>query len=304
MLQIRIMRISMNWDDVRLFLAVSRAGTLRGAGQELGIDQTTVGRRVGALEDALASRLFLRTKTGLLLTESGREVLGVAEEMERLAVSFARRSEANDTKIKGEVRVSTTDSLAMDFVVPAIETLRNSYPDVRVTLSTTTRLLDLGRREADVAIRTRRPEQPDLIARRLAIWPVGLFASRDYIERRGLPILGGGFACHDIAIYKSGVTDRQDHMLAGEQRDSGRIVAELDSSLMLATFVRAGMALGELPEYLAQKDANLVRIWPDLKREQSYDVWLVLHRDLAATARVRVVVEAIVQAFAALGRNI
>ncbi|KJF67641.1 LysR family transcriptional regulator [Rhizobium nepotum] len=293
----------MNWDDVRLFLAVSRAGTLRAAGQELSIDQTTVGRRIGVLEDALASRLFLRTKTGLILTESGREVLGVAEDMERLAVSFARRSEGNDAKIEGEVRVSTTDSLAMDFVMPAIETLRNSYPDVRMILSTTTRLLDLGRREADVAIRTRRPEQPDLIARRLATWPVGLFASRDYIERRGLPKPGDGFAGHDIAIYKPGVTDRQDHTLAGERRDSGRIAAELDSSLMLATFIRAGMALGELPEYFAQKDANLVRIWPDLKREQTYDVWLVLHRDLAATARVRVVVEAIVQAFVALGRN-
>ncbi|QTD94899.1 LysR family transcriptional regulator [Burkholderia anthina] len=288
----------MNWDDVRIFLAAHRAGTLRGAAEQLGIDQTTVGRRLGAFERTLGSRLFLRTTGGLVLTDSGRQVLDTAEGMERLAVSFERRSEGADARVAGDVRVTTTDALAVDFVVPAIERLQQRHPDVRVLLSTTTRVLDLARREADIAVRTTRPDQPDLIVRLLARWDVGLYATRRYLERFGEPRPGSRFAGHDIARYQPGVTQRQHDTLAGESAADGRIVAELDSSLMLATFVRAGLALGELPTYLARRDPELVRVWPGRQRAQPYETWLVLHQDLARTARVRVVVDALVETFA------
>jgi molybdate transport repressor ModE-like protein len=117
----------MNWDDVRIFLAVHREGTLRGAAQQLAIDQTTVGRRLTGLEQVLGSRLFLRTTGGLVLTDTGQEVLRMAEDMERMAVSFERRGEGADARVAGEVRVTTTDALAVDFVVPAIEQLRASH---------------------------------------------------------------------------------------------------------------------------------------------------------------------------------
>lgn len=288
----------MNWDDVRIFLAAHRAGTLRGAAEQLGIDQTTVGRRLGAFERTLGSRLFLRTTGGLVLTDSGRQVLDTAEGMERLAVSFERRSEGADARVAGDVRVTTTDALAVDFVVPAIERLQRRHPDVRVLLSTTTRVLDLARREADIAVRTTRPDPPDLIVRLLARWDVGLYATRRYLERFGEPRPGSRFAGHDIARYQPGVTQRQHDTLAGESAADGRIVAELDSSLMLATFVRAGLALGELPTYLARRDPELVRVWPGRQRVQPYETWLVLHQDLARTARVRVVVDALVETFA------
>ncbi|PQZ68822.1 LysR family transcriptional regulator [Achromobacter sp. MYb9] len=288
----------MNWDDVRIFLTIQRAGTLRGAAQQLAIDQTTVSRRLTGLERVLGSRLFLRTTGGLVLTDTGQEVLRMAEDMERMAVSFERRGEGADARVAGDVRVTTTDALAVDFVVPAIERLRAAHPEVRVILSTTTRLLDLARREADVAVRTLRPEQPDLIVRQLGCWEVGLYATRSYLDKHGEPQPGTGFAGHDIALYQEGVTGRQDDTLAGESRAQGRVVAELDSSLMLATFVRAGLAIGELPEYLARRDPTLVRLWPERHRTKPYEAWLVLHQDLARTARVRVVVEAITSAFA------
>lgn len=287
----------MNWDDVRIFLAVQRAGTLRAAAQQLAVDQTTVGRRLVGLERTLGSRLFLRTTGALVLTETGQDVLRMAEDMERMAISFARRGEGADARAAGDVRVTTTDGLAVDFIVPAIERLRASHPDVRVILSTTTRLLDLGRREADVAVRTLRPEQPDLIVRQVGRWEVGLYATRDYLDRHGEPQPGDCFAGHDIALYQEGVTGRQAGTLAGVPRTRGRVVAELDSSLMLATFVRGGLALGELPDYLAQRDPQLVRVWPDRCRAKPYEAWLVLHQDLAHTARVRVVVDAITEAF-------
>lgn len=205
----------MNWDDVRIFLAIQRAGTLRGAAQELAIDQTTVSRRLTGLERALGSRLFLRTTGGLALTDIGQNVLHMAEDMERMAVSFERRGEGADARVAGEVRLTTTDALAMDFVVPAIENLRASHPELRVILSTTTRLLDLARREADIAVRTLRPEQPDLIVRQLGCWEVGLYATRGYLAKHGEPEPGQGLANHDIALYQQGVTGRRRHVGGG-----------------------------------------------------------------------------------------
>jgi DNA-binding transcriptional LysR family regulator len=287
----------MNWDDVRIFLAVHRAGTLSGAAQQLGVDQTTVGRRLGGLEAALGSRLFLRTIDGFVLTPGGEQVLDTATKMERLAVSFERRSEGTDERVEGEVRVTTTDTLAIDFVIPAIERLQTQHPGIRVLLSTTPRLLDLSRRQADIAIRTERPDQQGLIVRQLGSWEVGLYASRSYIARRGEPKPGSEFAGHDLAVYLPGVTKRQQDTLAGESRAQGRVVAELDSSLMLAAFVRTGLALGELPTYMGQRYPELVRIWPRRRRHSPYEAWMVLHTDLARTARVRMVVDALAGQF-------
>ncbi len=296
-LQFCRLTLAMNWDDVRIFLAIHRTGTLRGAAQQLSIDQTTAGRRLGGLEAALGSRLFLRTTAGFVLTQSGEQVLQTAEEMERLAVSFERRSEGADERVEGEVRVTTTDTLGVDFVVPAIERLQTRHPGVRAILSTTPRLLDLARREADVAVRTERPEQAGLIVRRLGSWDVGLYASRSYVARHGQPREGEALAGHEIALYQRGVTKRQVGTLVGEPITQGRVVAELDSSLMLSTFVRAGLALAELPTWMAQRHPELVRIWPERRRAAPYEAWLVLHEDLARTSRVRVVVDAIVEQF-------
>lgn len=287
----------MNWDDVRIFLAVYRAGTLRGAADHLNIDQTTVGRRLTALEQQLGSTLFLRTRSGWVLTAGGQGIVATAEEIERLAVRFERRSAGEDGRIEGEVHVTTTDALAMDFVVPAIERAQQRYPGIRVNLTTTTRLLDLGRREADIAIRTLRPEQPDLIVRKLAAWEVGLFATQTYLDAYGEPDRHSGFAGQRIALYREGITQHQSDRLAGELRHHGQVVAELDSSLMLTTFIRAGLALGELPAYLPQKYPELIRLWPDRARAKPYEVWLVMHQDLAHTARVKAVMETLAETF-------
>ena len=289
----------MNWDDIRIFLAIYQSGTLRGAGRVLGVDQTTVGRRLTALEARLEAKLFLRSNAGYVLTSAGEDALVAAQAMEHIAVSFQRRTEQHDVRISGEVRVTTTDGIAADFVIPAIDRLRTSSSDLRVILSTTTKLLDLGRREADIAIRTVRPEHPDLIVRKLAQWDVGLYASKRYLDLRGMPQRGQAFQGHDLAVYQSSVTQNQGLTLGGEAIAKGNVVAELDSSLMLAIVVRSGLAIGELPSYMAENDANLVRIWPERKRAAPYEVWLVLHADLARTARVRVVVDAIVAAFKA-----
>lgn len=288
----------MNWDDARVFLALGREQTLRGAARLLHVDQATVGRRLAAMERALGSTLFLRTSGGYLLTPAGEAAFEAAERMEASAIELMRRIQGLDKALSGEVRLTTTDSLAVDFIIPAIARLHAEHPDVSVVLNSSSQLLNLSRREADIAIRTRKPENPDLIFRRLARWPMGLFASRAYLERHGVPEPGAAFSGHDIVMYEPYLTESREPSLVGEPIGSGRIVAAVNSSMMVRRAIGAGLGLGEIPLYIGQQD-GLVRIWPERERSKPYEVWMVTHEDLRHTARIRAVIDQVVQVFSA-----
>jgi DNA-binding transcriptional LysR family regulator len=290
----------MNWDDARVFLAVCRESTLRGAARVLGVDQATVGRRVNALEKSLGATLFLRTSEGYALTAVGEAALLSVEKMERSALDLQRQIQGLDERLTGTVRVSTTDSLAIDFLIPAIACLHDKHPDVRVQLDASTQILSLAKREADIAVRNTRPDNPDLIARRIARWPVGLFASQGYVERHGVPEPGSLFEGHDLVVYQPYLQHQKDLTLVSEPLGRGRIVAALSSSLLVRRSIAAGIGIGEIPVASGERD-GLVRLWPQRTRPTPYDVWLVTHADLRHTARVRVVIDEIVAAFAGTG---
>jgi len=286
----------MNWDDTRIFLALQREGTLRSAARVAGVDQATVGRRVAALERALGATLFLRTSEGYVLTPAGENALQSAEKMEKFADDLVRQAQGTDTRLAGEVKVTTTDTLALEFVIPSIARLHAEHPDVHVILNTSTQLLNLARREADIAIRNQKPENPDLVARRLARWPVGLYASPSYLAQRGEPRRVDDFTGHDIVMWEPFLTSRVLPTLVGLPIDSGRVVSSVNSSLMLRAMIRMGRAIGEVPVPIAERD-GLVRIWPERERARRYEVWLVTHQDLRHTARVRAMIDKIVEAF-------
>ncbi|QJI37221.1 LysR family transcriptional regulator [Pseudomonas sp. ADAK13] len=290
----------MNWDDARVFLAVCRESTLRGAARVLGVDQATVGRRVNALEKSLNATLFLRTSEGYALTAVGEAALQSVENMERSALDLERQVLGLDDRLTGTVRVTTTDSLAIDFLIPAIARLHDTHPDVRVQMDASTQFLNLAKREADIAVRNTRPDNPDLIARRIARWPVGLFASQGYLDRHGEPEPGSLFEGHDLVVYQPHLHSQKDLTLVSEPLGRGRIVAALSSSLLVRRSIAAGLGIGEIPLISGERD-GLVRLWPDRTRPLPYDVWLVTHADLRHTARVRVVIDEIVAGFAGTG---
>ncbi|MEX5582269.1 LysR family transcriptional regulator [Pseudomonas lurida] len=290
----------MNWDDARVFLAVCRESTLRGAARVLGVDQATVGRRINALEKSLNATLFLRTREGYALTAVGEAALLSVANMERSALDLQRQVQGLDDRLTGTVRVTTTDSLAIDFLIPAIARLHDKHPDVRVQLDASTQILSLAKREADIAVRNTRPDNPDLIARRIARWPVGLFASQGYIDRHGAPEPGSLFEGHDLVAYQPYLQGQKDLTLVSEPLGRGRIVATLSSSLLVRRSIAAGIGIGEIPVHTGEMD-GLVRLWPQRARPLPYDVWLVTHADLRHTARVRAVIDEIVAAFAGTG---
>ncbi|AIF48127.1 LysR family transcriptional regulator [Dyella japonica A8] len=287
---------SLNWDDTRIFLAIYRERSLRGAARLVGLDQATVGRRLAALERALGATLFLRTSNGYVLTPVGEVALRWAEKMEQSAIDLVRQTQGVDERLAGEVRVTTTDAIGLEFVMSAIRHLHDEHPNVRVLLDTSTQVQNLARREADIAVRTIKPDNPDLLTRRLAVWPVGLYASVDYLERHGEPVPGESFEGHDLVCYLPHMQARRLLTFVGEPIHAGRIVSGLNSSLLLRAAVGAGLGLGELAVPIAERD-GLVRIWPDRVSAMAYEVWMVTHKDLRHTARVSAMIDHIAKVF-------
>ncbi|MEN5303347.1 MULTISPECIES: LysR family transcriptional regulator [unclassified Pseudomonas] len=283
----------MNWDDTRIFLALCREQTLRGAARSLGVDQATVGRRLASLEGALDATLFLRTSSGYSLTSAGEVAMRAALEMEAAAAGLQRQILGLDDRLSGVVRVTTTDSFALDFIIPAVARLRLKHPGIEVQLQASTQMLNLSQREADIAVRTHKPDNPELVVRRLARWHSGLFASREYLQRCGEPLPGSAFAGHELVVYQPYLDTGKEVTLAGEPIAQGRIAMTCTSGLLVRRALASGIGLGELPVPLGERD-GLQQVWA---QRTPYEIWLVTHQDVRHTARVRVVIDAIAQAF-------
>lgn len=287
--------ITMDWDDARILLAVYRGGTQRAAAALLQVDQATIGRRLRALEEALHARLFLHTPRGYVPTRAGELALPAAEAMERAADQLERLTQGTDERVSGTVRLTTSDTIARGFMMLAIQRLHEVHPDLRVVLTASTHLSNLTRREADIAVRNVRPDNPDLISRRLGRRELGVYASKRYLKEHGEPRRGTAFEGHSVVIYQRAVFGARADTICGEPFANARVALEVNSGLMMLEAANRGMGIAELSTYLTLDSPNLVRIWPDCS--EFYDLWLVMHGDLHRTARVRAVANAIVDVF-------
>lgn len=285
----------MNWDDARIFLALCREHTLRGAARVLAVDQATVGRRLTSLEQALGATLFLRISGGYSLTPAGEAAQTTALAMEAATADLQRRIMGMDQRMSGVVRVTTTDSFAIDFIIPALARLHQVHPGIEVQLQTSPQVMDLTKREADIAVRPIKPQNPDLVARRIVRWGSALFASADYLQARGAPEPGSAFAGHDLVVYQPYLDSGREVTLGAEPITHGRIAMTCTSGLMVRQALAAGLGIGELPVPLGH-NAGLQLVWPQ-REPLPYEVWLVTHQDLRHTARVKMVIDAMVSAF-------
>ena len=286
----------MNWDDTRIFLALTRAPSLRAAARSLGVDQATVGRRLNALESELGAKLFLRAKDGYLLTAAGETALAAARRMESAALELRTKIEGQDEHPGGLVRVTSTDSIAIDLLLPAVERLQQHWPNIRVDLEVSTQLLSLSRRQVDIAFRNVRPDAPDLVVRRVAAWPVGLFASPAYLARFGDPVPEDELRGHHLVVYAPYLEQGLFLTMAGVPARQARITMTVRSSLLVRKAVAAGIGMGEMPVWMGERE-GLVRIWPQRRRPNDYEVWQVMHPDLQRTARVRAAAQFLSAAF-------
>jgi len=285
----------MNWEDVRVFLAVMSERTLAAAARRLGVDQTTVARRVAALERDLGTRLFERTPDGLVRTIAGQSIEDAAHRMEESALIIERRAAGEDSRPAGSVKLTTTEMLAHRFIVPELGKFHASHPNISVELVTDSRTLDISRCQADVAVRVVRPREPQLIARKIGMLGIALYASYGYLDKHGTPRPGAGLAGHDLVYYGS-LHPAQGRPFLGESTEGARLVFQSNSTLAQIGAVRANVGIGALPCYLADEIPELARIWPN-QRPEMQEIWLVVHADVRRAARIRALCDFLVELF-------
>jgi len=278
-----------DWNDLRYFLAVQRAGTLAAAAGEAGSNATTVGRRIGALEEQVGARLFDRTPEGWLLTQTGRDLLPHAERVEREAAAVERAVVGADQRAAGSVRLATTEMLATRFIAPKLARFHGSHPEITLDLACGLRTVSLSRREADLCLRLTRPREPDVVARELLRIELSLFVSKAYAAAAGLPDRPDvSLAGHRVILFADSQAFALENQWLEARLDGGLVALRSDSvsSIYAAALAGAGIAL--LPTNIADHEPELVRIGATTAPEPR-TVWQGVHKDLIRNARVRAV---------------
>jgi DNA-binding transcriptional LysR family regulator len=280
----------MDWDKLRIFHAVADAGSFTHAGHELNLSQSAVSRQISALEEDLRVPLFHRHARGLILTEQGEVLYRTAHDVfTKLAAAKTRLMDSKE-KPSGELRITTTVGLGSVWLTPRIKEFMELYPDIQVQLLLEDEELDLSMREADVAIRLRRPTQPDLIQRKLFTVHHHVYASVDYVRHYGIPKSSADLDKHKILVFQGASYLTYVNMLlsTGRPENDMRIPAlRVNSAYGLRRAVQAGAGIAILSDYLVAPDMNLVQI--ELEAETpEFDTYFVYPEELKDTKRVTV----------------
>jgi DNA-binding transcriptional LysR family regulator len=275
----------MNWDDLRIFLAVARTGTLSAAGRRLGLDATTVARRLGRLEAEAGRSLFEITPAGHVLTARGQELLGHVQAMESAAIACAEGAQAGH-QASGTIRVSVAEGFATSVIAPYLREFADAHPGIGVELVASSGFLNLSRREADLAVMLARPQRGPLVARKLTDYNLGLYGRRGAAH----PSATAELPSHRLVGYVP------DLIYAPELHYLEEVTPGLSATLSStsvnaqAAMVRSGAGLGILHCFVGDADAELQRFLPaEIDIARAY--WLVMHRDLRGVARVKAFVD-------------
>jgi DNA-binding transcriptional LysR family regulator len=277
----------MDWDKLRIFHTVADAGSLTHAGDKLNLSQSAVSRQVRALEESLNATLFHRHARGLILTEQGELLFDATRAMTKRLDTASARIRDSEEEVFGELRVTTTTGFGTLWLAPRLPHLYEKYPDLKIDLMLEERVLDLPMREADVAIRMKEPSQADLIRKKLMTVQMQLFASQDYLDRRGVP---------------TQLEDLADHRLICQNPTSAQVGAGASMVQMLMTYdVKSmltvnnyfgvlqgainGLGIGVLPDYVTQDVDGLVRVMPDVSSAE-VPVFLAYPEELRQSKRI------------------
>jgi DNA-binding transcriptional LysR family regulator len=285
---------AVNWNDLLYFLAIVRAGTLVGAGRELGVEHTTVARRLAALETALGTKLFLRGPEGFTLTDAGREILPSAEAIARHIEEIAHKISGLDARVEGTVRLTTSEAIER-YMVEALSRLRERHPALLVEILTDNRALDIRRGEADLAVRFVDVDDVELIVRKLGIAGWSLYASERYIERKGLLESPDNLTGHDLIGYAPNLAKAAGARWLEAHASGAHFALRANSISAAVDAALVGFGLVALPCFVAHEEHRLKRLTP--KVVGARDILLVVHPELARVARVRATMDFLVELF-------
>lgn len=283
-----------DWGDLRVFVAVARAGTTLGAARRLGVSQPTVVRRIAGLEKATGVALFERGRTGYRLTEAGREILPLAEEVGREMAVIADVMASRSRRLTGTIRVTAAEPVVNLLLAPAVLAFQRTHPEVEIQLLISDRFLDLARGEADVALRAtiNRLEDSDLMGRRLAEAPWAVYCSRSYAERKGRPTNLVEADGHALLSSEESAGGFPVMLWLEQAAPNARVVWRSNSLASLHSAVRAGLGLSPLPCLLGRNDSELVKCF-DAGGADCPDIWILSHAGARRQPHVRSFIEAL-----------
>lgn len=288
-----------DWEDLRTVLAVAEASSLAAAARALGINHTTVLRRVNAFEGRLGLRLFDRLPGGYALTAGGEELLGAARRMAETVTDLERKLSGQDLRLEGGLRLATTDTLMLSVLAPLLAAFHRRHPGIRVAVTTANAFADLGRRDADVAIRPASDPPEALVGRRVSAVAFAVYAAPAYRDAHGLG--GDGAPPWERAGWiglDEGLADSSVARLLRARVPAAAIALRCDSLVAAREAAVAGIGLAALPCYLGDLSPGLVRLGEPIAGT-AVALWVLTHEDLRRTARVSAFTEFAAGALAA-----
>lgn len=281
-------RVTFDWSRARAFLATAEEGSLSAAARALGLAQPTLGRQVDALEEELGVALFERFGRGLQLTPAGEALLPYARQMGDAAAGLAMAAFGQSTQIAGTVTLSVSDAMAAFTLPPILREFSAQYPDIRLNILAENTAADLMRREADIAVRSFRPKEPDLVAKKLRDASGGLYATPAYLDSIG-PV--ESFADLGRAVFVSPGPPEQLMAILNPQGFSlttENFLYQCNNFPAMWPMVREGLGVGIIDTRIGDADPSVTRICPDTALF-AYEIWLVAHREVHRNARLRIV---------------
>ena len=292
--------VSFDWNQARAFLATVEEGSLSGAARVLRQTQPTLGRQVTALEEQLGVVLFERVGRSLVLTESGHHlaehVRAMGEAANRLSLTATGQSQA----VEGTVRITCSEIMAVYQLPKALKKLRQMAPSLEVDVVASNDIQDIQRREADIAIRHVRPEQPELIARLATEQTASMYAARTYLDARGRPTDTNDLKNHDFISF--GDPERMIEFLGqmGLHLSRSNFRLNSESGLVAWQMTKDGLGIAFMVDEVAMVSGEVERVLPD-REPITFPIWLTTHKELHTSRRIRVVYDLLYEFLAGKG---
>lgn len=292
----RNMSRAFDWNDLTFFLEVARQGRLMPAARKLKVDHTTVGRRITELERSLATKVFDRKPDGFVLTDNGQKLLKIAERIEGHALSITENLRSAPAELSGRVRFATMEGIASYFLSEKLANFNIAYPRIVIELVTERHLINMTRREADVCVSFVPLAAPRLTVKRVGEFRLGLFASADYLQRKGIPRCLSELRDHDFIDYVDDLVAIQPVQWLHDVLIPQNVVFRSTSMASQQNAVAAGRGVGLLPYFSAKRDARLIPLLKD-SVSVTRSIFVSVHQELEYLGRIRALVRFLNEVF-------